>query len=141
MIRHSRRMGRVLAVTAAALTMGLLSTVASAQEIRNDVQELRRDRREVRQDSREIRGDRRELTGISGIGVGLYCVWATHQSSGTGGTTCATCARTGASYVGTSQTGAGGSPTGQPPSGRATNWCRVHACGKIRARGARGVER
>lgn len=40
---RSRRMGRVLAVTVAGLTMGLLGTAASAQEIRSDVSELRRD--------------------------------------------------------------------------------------------------
>lgn len=45
MSRQPRSMGRVLVVTAAGRTMGLLGTVASAQEIRGDVQELRRDRR------------------------------------------------------------------------------------------------
>jgi hypothetical protein len=43
MSRHSRWMGRVLAVTAAGLTIGPLGPGASAQEIRGDVQQLRRD--------------------------------------------------------------------------------------------------
>ena len=67
MIRHSRWMGRILAVTAAGLTIGL-GTVASAQEIRNDVQDRRQDRRELREDRqdrrhdvRDLRQDRREL--------------------------------------------------------------------------------
>ncbi len=41
MSRHSRRMGRGLAVTAAALTMGLPGTVASAQEFHGDVADRR----------------------------------------------------------------------------------------------------
>ncbi len=63
MSRHSRWMGQALAVMAAGLTVGLLSTAGSAQEIRRDLQELRRDRRDIRQDGREIREDRRELRG------------------------------------------------------------------------------
>jgi hypothetical protein len=38
-------MGRVLALAAVGLTIGLPATMASAQEIRNDLQQLRRDRR------------------------------------------------------------------------------------------------
>ena len=63
MNRHAQWMGRVLAVTTAGLTMGLLATGTSALDIRDDVQELRPDRREIRGDSHEIRGNRRELLG------------------------------------------------------------------------------
>ena len=52
MIRHSRWIGRALAVTAAGITVGLLGTGASAQEIRNDVRELHQDWHELRQDRR-----------------------------------------------------------------------------------------
>jgi uncharacterized protein (DUF3084 family) len=63
MDRHTGWLVRTLAVAATGMTVGLLSTAASAQEIRNDVQDLRQDRKEIRQDNREIRGDRRELRG------------------------------------------------------------------------------
>ena len=56
MSRHSRWMGRVLAVTAAGVTMGLLGTQAAAHEIRSDVHELRRDRRERRRDVADRHG-------------------------------------------------------------------------------------
>jgi hypothetical protein len=49
-------MGRVLAVTAAGVTMGLLGTQAAAHEIRSDVHELRRDRRERRRDVADRHG-------------------------------------------------------------------------------------
>ena len=39
---------RTLAVAATGVTVGLLSTAASAQEIRNDAQDLRQDRKEIR---------------------------------------------------------------------------------------------
>ena len=44
---------RTLAVAATGVTVGLLSTAASAQEIRNDAQDLRQDRKDVHEDKQE----------------------------------------------------------------------------------------